>query len=53
MKQEIELKTENVKRMGKQISITLKGCKNMLNFYYTRFFSLFTSSNNKRNINKS
>jgi hypothetical protein len=28
MKRDIDLKTENVKKMGKQVSTTLKGLKN-------------------------
>jgi len=31
MKRDIDIKTENVKKMGKQVSTTLKGYNNIIN----------------------
>lgn len=32
MKRDIDMKTEHVKKIGKQVSTTLKGCKNINNY---------------------
>jgi len=37
MKRDIDLKTENVKKMGKQVSVTLKGYTNNTYIIYLTF----------------
>lgn len=37
MKRDVDLKTENVKKMGKQVSTILKGCKINILYLYSYY----------------